>query len=63
MKFGVVNKSAILNRLVLHTLKRNTTRLAVITQDKHKTRYFERGETGKEPMDLFHFTSTLEFHF
>ena len=32
MKFGVVNKSTILNRFVLHTLQRNTTRLAVITR-------------------------------
>ena len=32
MKFGVVNKSTILNRFVLHTLQRNITRLAVITR-------------------------------
>ena len=31
MKFGVVNKSTILNRFVLHTLQRNT-HLAVITR-------------------------------
>ena len=48
MKFGVVNKSTILNRLVLHTLQRNVTQIALITpKNKHKTRYFERG-TGKE---------------
>ena len=34
MKFGVVNKSTIVNRFVLHTLQRNITHLAVIT---HKT--------------------------
>ena len=34
MKFGVVNKSTILNRFVLHTLQRKITHLAVIT---HKT--------------------------
>ena len=34
MKFGVVKKSTILNRFVLHTLQRNITHLAVIT---HKT--------------------------
>ena len=34
MKFEVVNKSTTVNRFVLHTLKRNTTHLAVIT---HKT--------------------------
>ena len=32
MKFGVVNKSTILNRFVFHTLQRNITRLAVITR-------------------------------
>ena len=32
MKFGVVNKSTILNRFVLHTLERNITPLAVITR-------------------------------
>ena len=32
MKFGVVNKSTILNRFVPHTLQRNITRLAVITR-------------------------------
>ena len=31
MKFGVANKSTILNRLVLHTLQRNITHLDVIT--------------------------------
>ena len=32
MKFGVVDKSTILNRFVRHTLQRNITRLAVITR-------------------------------
>ena len=32
MKFGVVNKSTIVNRFVLHTLQRNITHLAVITR-------------------------------
>ena len=32
MKFGVLNKSTVLNRFVLHTLQRNITRLAVITR-------------------------------
>ena len=32
MKFGVVSKSTILNRFVLHTLQRNITHLAVITR-------------------------------
>ena len=37
MKFGVVNKSTILNRFVLHTLQRKITHLAVITQNERKT--------------------------
>ena len=32
MKFGMVNKSTIVNRFVLHTLQRNITHLAVITR-------------------------------
>ena len=31
MKFGVVNKSTILNSFVIHTLQRNITHLAVLT--------------------------------
>ena len=50
MKFGVVNKSTILNRFVFHTLQRNITHLAVITR---KTNIIlgilKGGETGKEP--------------
>ena len=36
MKFGVVNKSIILNRFVLHTLQRNITHSAVITRKTNK---------------------------
>ena len=32
MKFGMVNKSATVNRFVFHTLQRNITHLAVITR-------------------------------
>ena len=32
MKFGMVNKSTILKRFVLHTLQRNIAHLAVITR-------------------------------
>ena len=46
----MVNKLTILNRFVFHTLQRNITRLAVITRKTKKTRYFERGGTGKEPI-------------
>ena len=50
MKFGVVNKSTIVNKFVLHTVQRNITHLAVIT---HKTNIklgiLKGGETGKEP--------------
>ena len=35
MKFGVVNKSTIVNRFVLHTLQRNITHLAVITRKRN----------------------------
>ena len=36
MKFGVVNKSTILNKFLLHTLQRNITHLAVITRKTNK---------------------------
>ena len=51
MKFDVVNKSTTVNRFVLHTLHRNFTHLAVITQKTNKkTRYFESwGEVEKSP--------------
>ena len=52
MKFGVVNKSTILNRFVLHTLQRNITRLAVITRKTNIKLGILKGGgggTGKEP--------------
>ena len=50
MKFGVVNKSTILNRFVLHILQRKITHLAVITRKINiKLGILKRGETGKEP--------------
>ena len=65
MKFGVMNKSTILNKFLLHTLQRNITHLAVITRKRNiklgilkggggggtgKEPFFERRlETGKEP--------------
>ena len=49
MKFGVVNKSTILNRIVLHTLQRNITHLAVITRKTNIKPGILKGETGKEP--------------
>ena len=51
MKFGVVNKSTIMNRFVLHTLQRNITRLAVITRKTNikLTILKGAGGTGKEP--------------
>ena len=52
MKFGVVNKSIILNRFVLHTLQRNITHLAVITRKTNKKLGILKGGgggTGKEP--------------
>ena len=49
MKFGVVNKSTILNRFALHTLQRNITHLAVITRKTNIKLGILKGGTGKEP--------------
>ena len=49
MKFGVVNKSTILNRFVLHTLQRNITYLALITRKSNIKLGILKGGTGKEP--------------
>ena len=49
MKFGVVNKSTILNRFVLHTLQRNFTHLAVVTRKTNIKLVILKGGTGKEP--------------
>ena len=56
MKFGVVNKSTILNRIVLHTLQRNITHLAVITRITNIKLCILKGGTGKEP------SSQIVFH-
>ena len=52
MKFGVVNKSTILNRFVLHTLQRNITHLAVITRKTNIKLGILKGGTRKEPQIL-----------
>ena len=49
MKFGVVNKSTILNRFVLHTLQRKITHLAVIIRKTNIKLGVLKGGTGKEP--------------
>ena len=51
MKFGVVNKSTIVNKFVLHTLQRNITHLAVITRKSNIKLGILKGGggTGKEP--------------
>ena len=51
MKFGVVNKSTILNRFVFYTLQRNITHLAVITRKTNiKLGVLKGGGgIGKEP--------------
>ena len=49
MKFGVVNKSTILNRFVLHTLQRNITHLAVITRKTN----IKLGILKKEKSQIF----------
>ena len=49
MKFGVLNKSTVLNRFVHHTLQRNITRLAVITRKTNiKLGILKRGGGGLE---------------
>ena len=54
MKFGVVNKSTILNRFVHHTLQRNITRLAVITLKTNiKLGILKGGELEKSPHQNF----------
>ena len=53
MKFGVLNKSTVLNRFVLHTLQRNITRLAVITRKTNiKLGILKRG-SWKRAMGFF----------
>ena len=49
MKFGVEKKSTTVNRFVLHTLQRNITHLAVITQKTNIKLSIFKGGTGKEP--------------
>ena len=53
MKFGVVNKSTILNRFFLHTLQRNITHLAVITRKTNiKLGILKGGKLEKSPIFL-----------
>ena len=47
MKFGVVNKSTILNRFVLYTLQRNFTHLAIITRKTNIKLVILRGGNWK----------------
>ena len=64
MKFGVVNKSAILNSSVLHTLQRNIKRLAVIIRKTNiKLGILKEGGGGtrKEPWVLFYYRPTYQF--
>ena len=49
MKFGVVNKSTIVNKFILHTLQRSITHLAVITRKKYIKLGILKGGTGKKP--------------
>ena len=63
MKFGVVNKSTILNRFVLHTLQRNITHSAVITRKTNIKLGILKGGTGKEPKLAHNFTSQLQNNF
>ena len=54
MKFGVVNKSTILNRFVLHTLQRNITHLAVITRKTNIKLGILKGGNWKRATFCFH---------
>ena len=47
MKFGVVTKSTILNRFLLHTLQRKITHLAVITRKINIKLGILKGENWK----------------
>ena len=52
MKYGVVNKSIILNRFVLHTLQR-ITHLAVITRKTNKKLGILKGGNWKRAFEIF----------
>ena len=55
MKFGVVNKSTIVNKFVLHTVQRNITHLAVITRKTNiKLGILKGGELEKSKQVFFH---------
>ena len=58
MKFGVVNKSTILNRFVLHTLQRNITHLAVITRKTNIKLGVLKGGNWKRAMVIFNYLQT-----
>ena len=55
MKFGVANKSTIVNRFVLHILHRNITHLAIITRKTNIKLCILKGGTGKEPHNAISF--------
>ena len=63
MKFGVVNKSTTVNSIVLHTLQRNITHLAVITRKTNIKLGILKGggETRKEPKLLEKKTNSTYF--
>ena len=57
MKFGVVNKSTMLNRFVFHTLQRNITHLVAITREPNiKLSILKGGKLEKSPSALQSFT-------
>ena len=57
MKFGVVNKSTILNKFVLHTLQRNITHLAVITCKTNVKLGILKGEDWKRAPEAYQYGS------
>ena len=53
MKFGVVNKSTILNRFDLHTLQRNITHLDVVTRYTNIKLGILKGGLEKSPRFIY----------
>ena len=64
MKFGVVNKSTIVYRIVLHTLKPNITNLAVKTCKTNIRLGILKEGTAKEPkFFLYGCQPGVEYHY
>ena len=55
MKFGVANKSTVLNRFVLHTLNRDITHLAAITRKTNIKLGILKGGGNWKRAENFHY--------